>query len=73
MRGLEKKRMGRGHINKQTDTRTCQLLDQLGPDGQVGEKRTLISNLILSNIINFQEHGNSRQLQYKEGLYVFEA
>ena len=39
----------------------------------VRKKRTLISNLILSNIINFQEHRNSRQFQYKEGLYVFEA
>ena len=39
----------------------------------VRKKRTLISNLILSNIINFQKHRNYRQLQYKEGLYVFEA
>ena len=39
----------------------------------VRKKRTLISNLILSDIINFQEHRNSIQLQYKEGLYVFEA
>ena len=39
----------------------------------VRKKRTLISNLIISNIINFQEHRNSRQFQYKEGPYVFEA
>ena len=39
----------------------------------VRKKRTLISNLILSNIINFQDHRNSRQFQYKEGLNVFEA
>ena len=39
----------------------------------VRKKRTLISNLILSHIINFQKHRNSRQFQYKEGLYVFEA
>ena len=34
MRGLENNHMGRGH---QTDTRTCRLLDQLGPGGRVGE------------------------------------
>ena len=39
----------------------------------VRKKRTLISDQILSNIINFQEHTNSRKFQYKEGLYVFEA
>ena len=39
----------------------------------VRKKRTLISNLILSNIINFQEHRNYTQFQYKEDLYVFEA
>ena len=39
----------------------------------VRKKRTLISNLILSNIINFQKQINYGQLQYKEGLYVFEA
>ena len=33
MRGLEKNHMGRGH---QTDTRTCRLLDQLGPEGPEG-------------------------------------
>ena len=30
--------MGRGHqTHTQTDTRTCRLLDQLGPEGRVGE------------------------------------
>ena len=37
------------------------------------KKRTLISNLILSNKNNFQKHRNSGQFQYKEGLYVIEA
>ena len=40
---------------------------------QVRKKRTLISNLISSIIIYFQEQRNSRQFQYKERLYVFEA
>ena len=34
--------MGRGHTNKQINndnTRTLRLLDQLGPGGQVGEKK----------------------------------
>ena len=35
MRGLEKNRMGRGQTD--THTRTCRLLDQLGPEGRVGE------------------------------------
>ena len=39
----------------------------------VRKKRTLISNLDLSNIINFQKQRNYGQLQYKEGLSVFEA
>ena len=30
--------MGRGQTNTQTNTRTCRLLDQLGPEGRVGEK-----------------------------------
>ena len=32
--------MGRGQTDRQTHThtRTCQLLDQLGPEGRVGEK-----------------------------------
>ena len=34
MRGLEKNCMGG---DKQTDTRTCRLPDQLGPEGRVGE------------------------------------
>ena len=37
MRGLEKNRMGRGQTDTHTDTRTCRLLDQLGPEGRVGE------------------------------------
>ena len=35
MRGLEKNRMGRGHGD---NTRTSRLVDQLGPEGRVGEK-----------------------------------
>ena len=46
MRGLKKNRMGRGQTHGQTDrhtdTRICQLLDPLGPEGRVGEKNTLI-------------------------------
>ena len=38
MRGLEKNRMGRGQTNTQTNTPTCRLLDQLGPEGRFGEK-----------------------------------
>ena len=34
MRGLEKDNMKRGH---HTDRQTLQLLDQLGPEGRVGE------------------------------------
>ena len=30
MRGLKKNRMGKGHTNKQTDTRTSQLLERIG-------------------------------------------
>ena len=40
--------MGRGQTNTQTHTRTCQLLDQLGPEGRVGENppyRTLLNLL----------------------------
>ena len=39
MRGLEKNRMGRGptHTHTHTHRRTCQLCDQLGPEGRVGE------------------------------------
>ena len=37
MRGLEKNRIGRGQTHKQTDTLTLRLLDQLGPEGPVGE------------------------------------
>ena len=41
MRGLEKNRMERGQTDRQTDkhthTRTSRLLDQLGPEGRVGE------------------------------------
>ena len=29
--------MGRGQTDRQTHTRTCQLSDQLGPEGRVGE------------------------------------
>ena len=36
MRGLKKNCMGRGH-RQQADGRTSQLLDQLGPEGRVGE------------------------------------
>ena len=36
MRGL-KKLHGKGTSNRQTDTRTLRQLDQLGPDGRVGE------------------------------------
>ena len=42
MRSLEKNCMGRGHTNKQINndnTRTLRLLDQLGPEGRVGEKK----------------------------------
>ena len=36
------------------------------------KKRTLISNLILSHIINFQRHRNSRQFQYiTKRVYTF--
>ena len=34
MRGLEKNRMGRGQTDTHRDTRTCRLLDQLGPVGE---------------------------------------
>jgi hypothetical protein len=37
MRGLEKNRMGRGHTDRQTDKQSLWLLDQLGPEGRVGE------------------------------------
>ena len=43
MRGLKKNLMGRGQTDKHTDTQThrqtCPLLDQLDPEGRVGEKR----------------------------------
>ena len=41
MRGLEKNRMGRGQTDRQTDTQTIRLLDQLGPEGRVGENAIL--------------------------------
>ena len=37
MRGLEKNRMGRGHIYIYTYRQTSRLTDQLGPEGRVGE------------------------------------
>ena len=40
MRGLEKKRMGRGQTHKEQindNTWTLRLLDQLGPEDRVGE------------------------------------
>ena len=45
-----KKSHGKGtdtHTDRQTHTRTCQLLDQLGPEGRVGEN-------ILTAIISSQ-------------------
>ena len=40
MRGLDKNCMGRGqtHKTQTTHIQTLQLLDQLGPEGRVGEK-----------------------------------
>ena len=45
MRGLEKKLHGKGTSDKQTDRRTCRLLDQLGPEGRVGEKSLNLGNI----------------------------
>ena len=45
MRGLEKNCMGRGQTHTQTHTRTCRLLDQLGPEGRVGENQINGPNL----------------------------
>ena len=42
MRGLEKIAWeGDKQTDRQTHTRTCQLLDQLGPEGRVGEKSVI--------------------------------
>ena len=48
MRGLEKNRIKRGHTNKHL-RQNIQLLDQLGPEGRVGENSQ--TNLCLGNII----------------------
>ena len=41
MRGLKKNRMGRGH---HVDTWTSRLLDQLGPEGRVGENNLKLNS-----------------------------
>ena len=42
MRGLKKIAWeGDKHTNRQTDTQTLGLLDQLGPEGRVGEKEEI--------------------------------
>ena len=70
MTGLEKNRMGRGQTDIQTDTqihrRTCRLLDQLGPEGRVGEKvktnvKTFMSGLSLKTKFN---SGQTRETPY---------
>ena len=52
MRGFEKDCMERGQTYKHTDTQTLRLLDQLGPEGRVGEKATWFFIQILPIVTN---------------------
>ena len=55
MRSLEKNCMGRGHqTHTLTDTKTCWLLDQLGPEGRVGEKEHLLLVTIVQKRWNWK-------------------
>ena len=69
MRGREKNRMGRGHTNTQTDRRTCRLLDQLGPEGRVGENILMCRKCLrkCKDIKNAKIHSNrTKSCQEKE-------
>ena len=46
--------MGRGHqTDRQTDTQTSRLLDQLGPEGRVGEKMLRSSSGIYASLMKY--------------------
>ena len=57
MRGLEKNRMKRGQTNTQTHKQTIRPLDQLGPEGRVGEnKKIIITRKGSMDKQNFKKH-----------------
>ena len=71
MRGLEKNHMGRGH----THTRTCRLLDQLGPEGRVGEKsnyfRYLLSNVSMIGDLTIYKSMSKKQSWNKTFVKIY--
>ena len=64
MRGLEQNCMGRGHS---TNRRTCQLSDQLGPEGRVGENK---GSHFLSIFSTFQENIKYSSVEVSIGSHL---
>ena len=61
MRGLEKNCMGRGHTYEYINIHTSRLLDQLGPEGRVGENYPKVGGWQMGgfcNAVNFAQGGS---------------
>ena len=69
MIGLKKNHMGRGQTHKHTNRQTLQLMDQLDPEGRVGENILLLfGQSFFLNV--FGQSGEACQLRvcYQRGL-----
>ena len=70
MRGLKKIACEGDIDNKQTDGRTLQLLDQLGPEGRVGENILSVLGHTKKSKVNMKQEGIITIIIQPAGRYL---